>query len=98
MRRDPSPIVTRQLKQQADTVETVPLVSGVHVNVTLTQGSWVRIKHGLGRKWEGYIVVGRFNASGPGYEYTREAHDMDKFLDLLAEGYTANPVLRLWIY
>lgn len=90
--------VSRQIAEALATVEAVPFASGVELAVTLTSGSAVRVPHGLGRPWRGWLRLALLNEAGPGYEYATRGPNDDKFLTLTASDYTANPELVLWVF
>lgn len=90
--------VTRQIAEALATVEVAPFASGVEIEVTLTSGSAVRVPHGLGRKWRGWLRLALLNESGAGYEFATRGPADDKFITLTASGYTANPELVLWVF
>lgn len=91
--------VSRRLQRATATVETVPFMSGVELEVTLVSGSSLRVAHGLGRKWRGYIVLAQFNDGGAdGRYWAPRASTDDKFITIHADGYTTNPQLLLWVF
>lgn len=90
--------VTRQIADALATVEVAPFASGVELMVTLTSGSAVRVPHGLGRKWRGWLRLALLSESGAGYEFATRGPADDKFITLTASGYTANPELVLWVF
>lgn len=88
-----------ELERDLDTVKAVPFLDGVLLEgVTLTSGSWVRLRHKLGRPWVGYFTVAQFNDSGAGYFYARRTANDSLYLELHATDYTANPELSLWVF
>jgi hypothetical protein len=91
--------LTAQLASRVDTFEGIPHLSGTMVDVTLTSGSTVKVVHGLGRKWVGYLVCAQFNDGGADGRFWATPTALDhKHIALAADGYTSNPELRLWIF
>ena len=89
----------QRLSRDIDSIRSVPFLDGALLTkVTLTSGSFVRLQHGLGRRWSGYWVVGQFNASGAGYVYAHRTAMDAQFIELCAMGYTENPELNIWVF
>lgn len=91
--------VARGLRGVADLIRSVPMLSGrALVAVTLTSGSAVKLRHGLGRRWRGYHITAQLNDSGTGTIWTTRTAEDGDFLVLNASGFTENPQIELWIY
>lgn len=88
----------RPIRDAIAQLKAVPFMSGQKHTTTLVQGTWVQIPHRLGRGWAGYEQTALLNDCGAGWHWAKHTPQDDKFLYLMAKGYTANPVLELWIY
>lgn len=101
MQRTGSPItdqVSRAIERRVDVLEMVPIVAGRIVEVTLRDGDWTRVTHGLGRRWRGYLEAGMTNDAGAGYIYARRTPGDDEHIELFANYATTDPQLLLWVF
>ena len=77
----------------------VPVLGGVLLtDIDLPDGVTVRVNHGLGRKWRGWIIASMRGASTSGRIQDADADDNARQLWLKADGYGATVTVSAWVF
>ena len=85
-----------RVRRQGNETSQVSIVQGKVVEVDLENAADTTVKHGLGRRPEGFILIGLRGATSAGYILTQGR--TSTALTLQANGYGATVEARLWVF